>query len=855
MLGKTPSIRTLLTALVAVLVLPLLGLVVFFSHRAARAEIRSAEEGLWATAGAVALATQQFLDDAERTLTSVADHPAVRSLDPSRCEELAPELAEFFVPPFTNLGIWSREDGEVCSVISRAEGEADPDWLPEAFQAEGLWVGPVHKGLRSGRWATGLTYPVRGAGGAADGMVAVGLDLLHFQAILARLETREDGIVTIAQPDMVVVARSGGGEEWVGSILAEPGSGVARETSTARGVSRGRTVEGEDYLFGSVPIPNAPWTVYAGIPAESVYGPIRERTRSSALWTLGILLAVSLVGVYTYRRIADPLGAMVAAAAGAVPGDPSPLPAWGPHEIALVARRFNEAWRAWGESEQERKRSDERIRSLVENAITGIYVSTAGGRFLEVNQALVEILGYGSREELLNTPLSALYSSEEERASVIREHGDRSHPGGFHARWRRKDGAVVTVRLFARAVVHPGEERAWEVIVEDVTERMRLQEQYLQAQKMEALGRMAGGIAHDFNNLLTVVQGEADMMQEDPRLPEDLRRQAQAVCEAALRGAALNRQLLAFGRRSSTQRRNLDLVQVLQGIEIMLRRVAGEEIRLRLHTTPELDGIMADRGQVEQVIMNLVVNARDSMLRGGDLTIEVFNTVVSVEDLGLFPEATPGPHVVVSVSDTGTGIAADILPHIFEPFFTTKPESKGTGLGLSTVYGIVADSGGHIRVESEPGKGSTFSAFFPAIPPDGAAAGEPAAAALRHVGAGVVLLVEDEDAVRHLATRILERAGYEVLQARSGTDALELARRLDKPVRLLVTDVVMPGLRGPDLAETLAGEGRVRRVLLFSGYPDGMPERGPRGLEAWELIPKPFTVSELLAAMERVLKA
>jgi PAS domain S-box-containing protein len=586
-----------------------------------------------------------------------------------------------------------------------------------------------------------------------------------------------------------------------------------------------------------------------------VYGPLYRRWIQSFFLTLFALGIVILLGRMIYRRISDPLAQMVEDAESAQPGDPSPLKAQGPREVAQGATRFNEAWGAWREAEEERLRSEQRIRSLVENAVTGIYISTRGGKFLEVNQAMVDLLGYASRDELLGTPVSALYPSVEERLEILASHGQKEVFHGVEVTWRRKDGSSVAVRLFGRGISLPDGEEGWEVIVEDVTRLRSLQEQYLQSQKMEALGRLAGGIAHDFNNLLTVVQGQAELILDDPRVGEDLKHQVREIREAADRGATLNRQLLAFARRGSDAGKIVDLNRILSDFALILRRAVGEEINLEFAPGHGLGSIRGDRGQLEQVMMNLLVNAKDAMPRGGDLLVETYNTDLGEEEAAAYPPAVPGPHVVLAVSDTGVGIGREDLPSIFEPFFSTKPESQGTGLGLATVYGIVTEMGGHIRVESEPGQGTTFRLFFPLTegrPLDEAVTREETKEA---AGSGLILLAEDEEGVRRLTTRILERAGYKVISAADGRAALDLAMTYEGTFDLLVTDVVMPEMRGPELAEALARAGKVKRAVLFSGYPEGMREAGLRGLERWELLSKPFTSKDLLAAVRRAMEA
>ncbi|MFC1574516.1 ATP-binding protein [Gemmatimonadota bacterium] len=860
MLRSRRSIRRLLVVLLASLVIPLLGLLAYGRYREIRVEFRRAQEGLAAQADMVSMGIRQFLNDSERILEALARDPRLGSMDPGDCPSYFQDLEPLFIPTYTNLFTWAPDGVTVCSVLPGAPAPpsgVEPPGLEAARAAKGFHVGQVHQGTVSGRWTTALTYPIPGEEGGQAGLVILSVDLLRFQEILAKLQPPGGGIISVVERDGgTVVARSQDSDAWVGKISPATDAETSDSPLTSdRGFSSARTFEGVPYLWGFVHVPGTEWMVFAGLPRADIYGPIWDQWLQASLWALAILGLTVLLGILVHRRIVQPLTQLVAEISRAGTVHSAPLEIQGPEEIALVARRFNEIWAARGEAEQARQRADERILSLVENAVAGIYVSTESGRFLEVNQAMVDLLGYESRGELLATPVSALYKSEEDRLAVLKEYGGRDAFQGLQIVWRRKDGASVRARLFGRRVPTPEGEAAWEVVVDDITELSNLQEQYLQAQKMEALGRLAGGISHDFNNLLTVVQGQADLLLEDPRVGEDLKAQLREIYDAALRGGALNRQLLAFGRRTTVQETTLDLNGILRGFEIMLRRAAGEEIRLQLTLTPDLAGIRGNRSQLEQVIMNLVVNARDAMPRGGDLLIETQNTHLSEEEAQRYPEARPGPQVVVAISDTGAGIDPEILPHIFEPFFTTKPESKGTGLGLATVYGIVVGSGGHLRVESERGKGTTFRAFFPA---QASADGEEMArqeGTIPRSGSGVILLAEDEEAVGRLTTRILERAGYQVLSAKNGPEALELALNREGPIHLLLSDVVMPGLRGPELAEALAREGRVRRAVFISGYAEGMTEAGPEGLDAWELVSKPFKAAELLNAVERVLKA
>ena len=862
MLGRKTSIRMLLAVLVGSLTVPLLVLLVFSWHQEVERERAALEEELQGLAETVALSVQQFLDDSERLMAGLAMDPQFDPMEGETCEVRLSSLRHLLLPTYTNILILRPDGSLVCSLLAQppeALEAPDPPWLEEALAAKGFHVGAVWEGARSQRWTSILSHPIRDSGGEKIGIVILGLDLLRLRSILAKTEPLlGPGIVTITAEDGTVVTRTRDPEAWIGQRAPSGYTPSPDDPDHAdQGFSTARTFEGTPFLWGFKRLPGPDWTVYAGVPLEGLpYSPFElwPRVIRSSLLVLFVLGVAFLLAWWVYRRITRPLRSLVTGTSDADPGNPTPLKVEGPREIAHVARHFNEAWNARIRAVAEGERSSERIRSLFENAVTGIYVATEDGRFLEVNQALVELLGYDSREELLATPLERLYHSAEEREELLAEVEGRDEVEGKQVEWKQKDGTPIRVRLFARHLLTDSGDAAWEVIVEDVTELTNLQEQYLQSQKMEALGRLAGGIAHDFNNLLTVVQGQTALLLEDPRLDEDLRVQLREIMEAGERGTALNRQLLAFGRRSSSSRSVLDLNAITRNFEVMLHRAAGEETRIQLHLAPDLPGILGDRSQMEQIIMNLVVNARDAMPRGGTILIETYHALVSPEEGRRYPDRHPGPHTVLAVSDTGSGMDPEVQRHIFEPFFTTKPESRGTGLGLSTVYGIVADAGGHIRVETDPGEGTTFRVFLPSRTVEEKQEATQEGEDTRGATPGIVLLAEDEDSVRKLAQTILERAGFRVLAAEDGADARDLARKFEGVIDVLVSDVVMPELRGPELAAGLAAEGLVQRAVLFSGYPEGMREGGPDGVKAWAFIPKPFTSAELLGAIREVME-
>ena len=493
---------------------------------------------------------------------------------------------------------------------------------------------------------------------------------------------------------------------------------------------------------------------------------------------------------------------------------------------------------------------------LVERAPVGIYRSSPAGRFLSVNAALVRILGYDSAADVLRLDMARdVYADPAERQRLLDRdtYTDREYDE-VEATWKRKDGRLLSVQLSVRAVRKgAGEVEYYETFVRDVTEQRRLQQQLVQSQKMEAVGRLAGGIAHDFNNLLTVITSYSDLLLQDLGGEDPKREDVEQVRKAAEGAAALTRQLLAFSRQQVLAPRVVSLSVVVQGVEKMLRRVIGEDVDLVTALDPDVGSVKADVGQLEQVLMNLAVNARDAMPAGGKLTIETAN-VEHDPDSAREREAAPVRRcVMLAVSDTGIGMDEATKARIFEPFFTTKEAGKGTGLGLATVYGIVQQSGGFIWVYSEPGHGTTFKIYLPQVeaPLEGRAVG--AAPGDLPRGTETILLVEDAAAVRAVTRQVLERQGYTVLEAAHGAAALQTAAGHPGPIHLLLTDVVMPVLSGRQLADQLARLRPDAKVLYASGYTDDAVVRHGVLEAGISYLQKPFTADSLARKVREVL--
>jgi len=519
--------------------------------------------------------------------------------------------------------------------------------------------------------------------------------------------------------------------------------------------------------------------------------------------------------------------------------------------VAVLAQDMTERKSA----EEGLRASEEQYRRFVEDDVAGVFITAPDGRVLTCNPAFARMFGFASVDDVLATNVVTIYQDHAARDAVLAELRARGRIDHREMAWQRLDGSpVAAIETAIGDFDEAGELVAIRGYVRDITERKRLEEQLRQSQKMEAIGRLAGGIAHDFNNLLTAINGYADILVAGMAPDEPRRSDVEEIRKAGDRAAALTRQLLAFSRRQVLQPVVIDPSDVVAGIAPMLRRLVGEQIELRTPAAPDLGRVRADPSQIEQVLLNLVVNARDAMPAGGTLTIETANTELDDEYARNHPPVAPGPYVLLAVSDTGTGMDAVTMAHLFEPFFTTKPAGEGTGLGLATVYGIVAQSGGHVTAYSEPGHGSTFKVFLPrvaeTVEPRSEAVAEPAAS-----GAETVLVVEDEDAVRSFVERVLGGLGYTVTTARSGAEALALAAGHRGPIDLLVTDVMLPGMNGRELSERLTALRPSLRTLFISGYTeDSIVHRGELGPDV-AFLSKPFTPDALGRAVREVFRA
>ncbi len=563
------------------------------------------------------------------------------------------------------------------------------------------------------------------------------------------------------------------------------------------------------------PVPDTPWAIVVAHDTAGIVGSLRSRFLLDAVLAFAALAALAA-------------------------------------SLAL-GLRSHEARSALREAQVDRRRlaAEQRLAALARHANDAILEIDEEGTILDANDRAVESYGW-PLARFLGMSFKDLCANgscpPEEEAWRTGDRGVR-----FGAVHRRADGTTFPVEISGSRSEIGGRPHLL-AIVRDVTERRTLEAELRQAQKMEAVGRLAGGVAHDFNNLLTVITGYGQLLLGRARADDPDRPRLDAMVQASERAARLTRQLLAFSRRQVMNPQILDVNGVLQGLDKILRRVIGEDVSVGLSLSPATGAVFADAGQVEQVILNLAVNARDAMPKGGTLEIQTGNLDFVAERVADVGKAPPGSWVGIAVVDSGEGMGRDVLDHLFEPFFTTKEVGKGTGLGLATVDGIVHQSGGHVLVWSEPGKGSRFEVLLPRVDRPAPRGGEGKPEAAAPGGSETVLVVEDDAAVRAYVVEALAGAGFTTLVAESAAQAEEIARARTEPIDLLLTDVVMPGKSGVDLAETLQASRPGLAVLLMSGYPADVVRASGRRIGSAPLLVKPFSVNALLAAIREALE-
>lgn len=725
------------------------------------------------------------------------------------------------------------------------------EFFRAARSGGGPYWSPASMDIRTGQPSSTLVLAGK------QRIIVAYLDLVSLGGIIARARIGPGGVVAIVDQEGSVISHQETRavlEQW--NIRSHPAVAQALE---GRDGSY-RSGAGENAELASVArVPHTGWIVMVSQRTREAFAPVRTIRMTV---TVSVILAAFMgivIAVFMLNRMLNPLARLTAGARQVAGGDyavrlPAPAPG-SSAEPAELTTTFNAMLDAVHVRQQALAESEEKFEKAFRSSPDAIAITTLReGRIIDLNEGFGRALGHALPEAVNRTVLElGIWASAAERTAFVEELQLQGRVRDREVLLRTKDGSERACLLSAETVDLRGE-RCVVSIIRDVTDQKRLQAQFIQAQKMESVGRLAGGVAHDFNNILSAILGFTDLALL--RLPADapVRGHLEMVKESSARAAALTRQLLAFSRKQELKMEPTDLNALIGGVSKMLGRLIGEDINFVMQLGGHVGRIMADSGQIEQVLMNLCVNARDAMPAGGNLVIETDRLVLE-ENAPAGPKGLrPGVYAVLTVSDSGAGMDEKVRERIFEPFYTTKETGKGTGLGLATVYGIVQQHNGTIEVASEPGKGTTFTICLPALGSDPSARTDLPQEQPRHPrGTETVLVVDDDATVRLVVAGMLGQLGYTVLEASNGAEALSLAAKQQAPVPLLLTDVIMPGMDGKQLARAFLTRWPSTRVVFMSGYADDRL-RNVEGMGAGAtLIIKPLSLSKLAAAVRTAL--
>lgn len=658
---------------------------------------------------------------------------------------------------------------------------------------------------------------------------------------------RPSEFLVTSRDGRTVLARSLEPGRWVGKPLP------ARVLSEINESER-RDLDGVVRFYERSSVPGVGWQFHVGEKKVAALA-LQERLEKRQLVIVLAGLLISLLAAwFIYRSVVAPIRRL-SGALEATNGEARlvPVPAAGPVEVIALAQEINDLLTSVDREFAERLESEARYRDLFENATDLIAVLDLDGRVVNINAAFARALGRPSSELIGNSMpelLPPTWNAEQALANPAAFESGQA-VSVYERELHASEAQAIVVEIAGRVIEEKNQAVGFEAICRDITERRVLEEQLRQAQRLESVGRLAGGVAHDFNNLLTVISGYAELLLAQRNAADQS--QLQQIAAAAERATSLTRQLLAFSRQQVLQPRPVDLNGVVRGLVPMLSQLIGEDIEVIVNLAPTVHTVVADPTQLEQVIMNLVVNARDAMPDGGTLSIQTANTTLDQSYLDRHPEAQLGANVMLTVTDTGNGMDAETLARAFEPFFSTKPIGAGTGLGLATIHGIVKQSRGSIWAYSEPNLGTTFKVYLPACTEVASDDPESGPTASGKGGTETILVAEDEAILRPLIAQMLENHGYETIVADSPQEAIEIVEREGDRISLLLTDLIMPQMTGRELAERIREHRETIEVVFMSGYAgDTVTRSGALEVDA-AFLEKPFSSDELARTIRETL--
>ncbi len=854
------SLRVRLLVLIIAAVIPAL---VFIFYTASEQRNRREAEIREQTMRVAKLATnniEQLVEGSHQLLIGLSKLPAIRNYDSSGCNNYFSAVKEQ-LPMYANIAAVKPNGDVFCSAIpiEKKINLADRIFFQSAMQDNGYSIGEYVIARVYEKPSFALGQPVLDRNQRVIAVIYVSLDLNWFKDQLSKIQVSDNAILTVLDRKQTILYRYPNTDKAMGQTLsgteltkkiADLDEGIVVAKSAMDGITR-------IWAFNQVPGTNRSMSVRYGISREAAFADINRMLIKNLLILLiitGIVLIIAWFGgeYFIMRRMklltraTEELSKGNLSARVDIRGRQD--------EINQLGDSFNKMAESLERHIQERKKTEEQYRALFEESKDMIFMSTPQGKYLDINPAGVELLGYSSKEEVLDLDISRdIFVNSEDRKAYEQILKQKGFVKEYELEFKRKDGKQLTVLSTTTTLLNNnGDIVAYRGINRDITEHKRLEQQFIQAQKMEAVGQLSGGIAHDFNNILTAIIGYGSILKT--KLPQSgfLHEYVNNILTSSEKAANLVKNLLAFSRKQILNPLPVDINTIVTGMQNILERIIGEDIEFTVKAADHDLIVKADKTQIEQVLMNLATNARDAMPSGGKLTISAAEVLIDERFIKVHQYGSLGTYAVISVTDTGIGIEKAALEHIFDPFFTTKEVNKGTGLGLAMVYGTIKQHDGFINVYSEPGIGTTFKLYLPLTAvPNQQIDNLPAASVSS--GNETILLVEDNDPVRKVTRTILEEAGYKILEAASGKQAIECFREnLDK-IDLVITDVIMPELSGHDVHSELQKIQPDVKIIYVSGYAADILEQKGMHNDTINFISKPLQPDVLLTKIREIL--
>jgi PAS domain S-box-containing protein len=893
-------LRVRLVLIVLLAVLPALGGVLYSGLEQRRLAREEAKGDLLSIVRQISYHEDDAIEGVRQLLLGLSRVPLIHQDEPVGISSLFADILAK-QQSFGNLGIIDPEGVVLASALPLTQrvNLGDRSYFKRAVERRDFAVGDFQRGRITGKLEINCAYPLLDHSGQLQRVIYASLNLDWLNRLLTSLRRPEGSQFTLMDSRGVIMLSVPDSKSWIGKQA--PNSELLRAIlAQGEGVVEGSWNAGSDELIAFTPVGSNPRMGFlvASIPKAITFAPANHLLARNLIW-LEASLSLALLGAWMlgYRFVVRRISVLAVLAAKTQQVGEGDLTvqsglSYGPDEISQLAKNFDRMTTLLKAREQERQEAEEaltqanaeleervlertadirrahdevqeakdKLKTLIEASPLAIISIDTQGCLTSWNTAAERIFGW-RQEEVLGKPLPLI--REEDRGLFEEKFQEQLAGNPFIGEWicLKKDGSPADVEVIS-ALLRDSEGKIIGSmgILEDVTESKKFEqalrkseEQLRQAQKIEAVGKLAGGVAHDFNNILTAISGQSELLLMDLRENDPRQLHVQVIQQAADRAASLTRQLLAFSRKQINQPKVLDLNELILNPDKMLRRLIPEDVQIMLIPGSNLGKVFTDPGQIEQVIVNLAVNARDAMPQGGKLLIETSNAELDEEYCQRHPQVKPGPYVTLAVSDTGIGMDSETQSHIFEPFFTTKEMGKGTGLGLSMVYGIVKQNSGHIWVYSKPRHGTTFKIYFPMTVKSVEKIEAPPICTLSFKGSETILLLEDEDIVLEITKKMLQREGYAVLSANKGSDALVIGEQHQGSINLILSDVLMPDMSAPETVERLMPMQPNAKVLYMSGHTENAIVHHGVLDPGLAFIQKPFRRVELLGKVRGLL--